>query len=166
VKIILKRILVPTDFSEEARSAMAYGITLAEEFNSSLHLLHVVDEIPGVDPFLSFSSMTAIEAQVEARAWDELGRLLPQPERDRLKAVLALEWGTPDVEIIRYAEDREIDLIVMSARGRGTHPLTGSVATGVVQGAPCPVLTLRHPEREFVIAETRGSDAHETHESR
>jgi nucleotide-binding universal stress UspA family protein len=62
-------------------------------------------------------------------------------------------WGSPFVEIIRYARAENIDLIVMGSLGLGPvgHMLMGSVAEKVVRKAPCPVLTVRHPEHEFVM---------------
>jgi len=60
--------------------------------------------------------------------------------------------ASPFPEILRFAADNEIDLIVMGTHGRGgvSHMLLGSVAEKVVRRAPCPVLTVRQPEHEFV----------------
>lgn len=57
------------------------------------------------------------------------------------------------VEIVRYAREQNIDLLVLGSHGRGpiAHLLLGSVAEKVVRHAPCPVLTVRHPEHEFVM---------------
>jgi len=56
------------------------------------------------------------------------------------------------MEILRYANDNAVDLIVMGTHGRGPlgHVVLGSVAERVVRKAPCPVLTVRTPERDFV----------------
>jgi nucleotide-binding universal stress UspA family protein len=61
--------------------------------------------------------------------------------------------GPPVVEIVRYARDAEIGLIVIGTHGRGglAHVFLGSVAENVVRKAPCPVLTVRHPQHEFVM---------------
>ena len=60
---------------------------------------------------------------------------------------------TPALTIVEYAELNHIDLIVTGTHGRGAvaHLLMGSVAERIVRTAPCPVLTVRHPEREFVV---------------
>ena len=60
--------------------------------------------------------------------------------------------GSPFYEIIRYAKEQDVDLIIMGTHGRGglVHVLLGSVAEKVVRKSPCPVLTVRHPEHEFV----------------
>lgn len=62
--------------------------------------------------------------------------------------------GRPFLEIIRYAKEQQIDLIVLGTHGRGvlSHVLIGSVTERVVRKAPCPVLTVRHPEHEFVMS--------------
>jgi nucleotide-binding universal stress UspA family protein len=74
-----------------------------------------------------------------------------------LKPELVLRPGTVHVEIVRYAKERDIDLIVMGTHGRGlvAHAVLGSVAERVVRYAPCPVLTVRNPQHEFIApAET------------
>ena len=85
-----------------------------------------------------------------------LGGLLSAQDRQEITAEYVLRQsgiGGPYVEIVRYAQERDIDLIVMGTHGRGfvAHMLMGSVAEKVVRKAPCPVLTVRHPEHEFVI---------------
>ena len=66
--------------------------------------------------------------------------------------VKVVRQGPPFLEIVRYAQEANIDLIVLGTHGRGglAHMLLGSVAEKVVRKAPCPVLTVRHPEHEFV----------------
>jgi len=90
---------------------------------------------------------------MENDARERLQNLLTEVDRDRFKAELVTRRGSPFVEIVRYAKDRDIDLIVMGTHGRGpiAHMLLGSVAEQVVRKAPCPVLTVRHPEHEFVM---------------
>ena len=60
--------------------------------------------------------------------------------------------GDPATEIARYAQDANMDLIVMGTHGHSglAHMLLGSVTEKVVRKSPCPVLTVRHPEHEFV----------------
>jgi nucleotide-binding universal stress UspA family protein len=66
----------------------------------------------------------------------------------------ALVSGTLAVAIVNYSKEAEIDLIVMGTHARGGHFLMGSVAETIVRSAPCPVLTVRHPEHEFVLPDT------------
>ena len=83
----------------------------------------------------------------------EVGKVLAAADRERFQARLVMRRGSPFVEIVRYAKSENIDLIVMGTHGRGpiAHMLLGSVAEKVVRKAPCPVLTVRHPEHEFVM---------------
>jgi nucleotide-binding universal stress UspA family protein len=155
MKIALKHILVATDFSDSSEAALRYGVAFVDQFGASLHLVHVLDVIPGVDPdplLLSVPERRQVEEGLEAAAWDDLRRLVPPEEQARLRAVLAIEWGTPSEEIVRYAKAHAIDLIAMGAHGRGGVKLLlmGSVAELVVREAPCPVLTVRHPGHDFV----------------
>jgi nucleotide-binding universal stress UspA family protein len=149
MKIVLNRVLVPTDFSDKSGAALTYGIALVEQFGASLHLLHVVEAIAGGETL----PREEIERAIESSAWDDLRGLLSADDRTRLRAELAMEWGIPFVEIIRYAREHAIDLIAMGTHGRSgvQHLLMGSVAEHVVRNAPCPVLTVHHPEHEFVL---------------
>ena len=149
MKLALRQILVPTDFSDESRAALAYGAALAETFSASLHVLHVLQAIVAPEAVPGQDESRQLEAAVEATAWEELRALLPGDECARLHATLAIEWGTPVSEIIRYAQEHEIDLIAMGTHGRGglKRLILGSVAESAVRGAPCPVLTVHHAER-------------------
>jgi nucleotide-binding universal stress UspA family protein len=153
MKIVLRRILVPTDFSEESHIALKYGVALAEAFDASLHVLHVLEVIAGAEPLVwQIDSRKQIEAAIEATAWEELRKLLTAEEQARFRVTLALEWGAPFIEIVGYAKAHQIDLVAMGTHGRGgvARLIIGSVAENVVRSAPCPTLTIRHPEREFV----------------
>jgi nucleotide-binding universal stress UspA family protein len=154
MQILLRRILVPTDFSDKSKVALTYAVALVEQFNASIHLLHVVEAIVGSSavPWQT-GPRDELDRAIASSAWDDLNGLLPSNDRKRLDAELALEWGTPFVEIVRYARAHEIDLIAMGTHGRAgiKHVFLGSVAENVVRSSPCPVLTVRHPEHEFVM---------------
>ncbi len=160
--IALKHILVPTDFSETSEAAVHYGVALARAFNAKLHLLHVearhdleisVERELVVEKYLSD---TTVPTSPQNAARELLGKVLTEKEEDELRAEYVLRAsgiGGPYVEIVRYAKERNMDLIVIGTHGRGfvAHMLMGSVAEKVVRKAPCPVLTVRHPEHEFVL---------------
>jgi nucleotide-binding universal stress UspA family protein len=155
MKIVLQRILVPTDLSDRSHTAIAYAVAFVEEFGGSLHLLHVVEDPVGVgaDPVaLPLAPRQALEKSIQTTAWKELREILSKDDYERLHTVLAVQWGVPAVEILRYAKTHAIDLIAMETHGRSgaTHLLMGSVAEDVVREAPCPVLTVHHAGREFV----------------
>ena len=144
--IVLKNILVPTDFGAAAESALRYGRTLARKFGADLHVLHVLDAV-----FLQ--ARFADPATIEAAARKELTDRVAADEQwcDHTHAVIK-KFESPSDAIVRYAKAAAIDLIVMGTHGRNgaEHLLMGSVAERVVRTAPCPVLTVRHPEREFI----------------
>jgi len=153
--IKLKKILVPTDFSDFSKPAVEYACALAARFESELHLVHVIDD-PVVhvhDP--TMISMGALYDKQEERheiARTELQKLTDGWENG-IEALCETRQGATFVEIVRYAKDNDIDLIVIGTHGRGglMHVLIGSVAERVVRKAPCPVLTVRPEGHQFVM---------------
>jgi nucleotide-binding universal stress UspA family protein len=150
--IDLKRILVPTDFSETSEAALRYGVELARRFSARLCLLHV-PEHPGEATETEYP-VDLFETMQNA-ADDRLPHLLSEAERHELRPECAMRLGTPWEEIVRHAEEHDIDLIVMGTHGRDglARLLLGSVAEMVVRKASCPVLTVHHPEHQFVMSE-------------
>ena len=141
--LALKRILVPTDFSETSDAALNYGFGLVQTFSAQLYLLHV----PGKtgENFEADFPM----GQFEKMARERLELVASPEETKQLRPEYAMRIGVPADEIVRFASDRDIDLIVMGTHGRSgvTHMLMGSVAEKVVREAPCPVLMVRHRRR-------------------
>jgi nucleotide-binding universal stress UspA family protein len=88
--------------------------------------------------------------QWQQQARERLAALVPDHETSRSR--MATVVGSPFYEIVRYAEEQQIDLIVIGTHGRGPigHMLLGSVAEKVVRKSPCPVLTVREPQHHFV----------------
>ena len=144
--IAVKRILVPTDFSDTSDEALKYGVGLAQAMSARLYLLHVPGET-GVNFEADFPMV-----EFENAAGERLETLVSQQDARQLRPEYALRIGVPSDQIVRYASDRDIDLIVMGTHGRTgvPHMVMGSVAEKVVRSAPCPVLTVRHPRRAFV----------------
>jgi len=155
--IVLKKILVPTDFSDPSANALRYAKALGDNFGAALHLMHVVNDTSFAYAWMAPEG--AVPADIDLRAEMEkhvrvqLDQVLTPEEQKRFRAQLVLKVGSPFLEIVRYAKSEDIDLIVMGTHGRGpiAHMLMGSVAEKVVRKASCPVLTVRHPEHEFVL---------------
>jgi nucleotide-binding universal stress UspA family protein len=150
--IALKRILVPYDFSETSAAAVKYGVGLARNFGARLYFLHVGDRAQSdVDTEFPIGLAGAVEDAVRER----LLRIVSPQEQAEFRPELAVRPGAPAAEIVRYAKTQDIDLIVMGTHGRGFvgHVMMGSVAEKVVRTAPCPVLTVRNPNRAFVVAD-------------
>ncbi|HEV3416434.1 MAG TPA: universal stress protein [Pirellulales bacterium] len=154
--IQIKNVLVPTDFSEPSDVALRYGKAFAENFQAALHLIHVLDESALVYPWTSPDgtpiALGAARSEMENMIKDRLSKILSDAEREKYSARVSTLCGSPFMEIVTYAKAQSIDLIVMGTHGRGpiAHMLMGSVAEKVVRKAPCPVLTVRHPEHEFI----------------
>jgi len=156
--IALNHILVATDFSEAADVALAYGRALARRFGATLHVLHVVEDwgarFAEFPIYIDDLGRLRIEEEAAARA--RLHMLLSEEDRQALPAkAVVLTSTSPAATIVAYARDAmpRIDCIVMGTHGRGAvaHLVMGSVAERVVRAAPCPVLTVHHPQHEFVL---------------
>jgi nucleotide-binding universal stress UspA family protein len=163
--IKINNVLVATDFGEASVVALGYGREFARMFEARLHVLHVIEyptiyngaEVAGVD-------FTRVQAELDASAQKALDRIVTAEDREQLRVVTTIRTGnTPAFEIASYAKLANIDMIIMGTHGRGfmSHLLMGSVAEKVVRMAPCPVLTVHHPEHEFILP-----DAMETVASR
>jgi len=148
--IALQRILVPHDFSETSEAAVKYAVALAKNFGARLHLLHVGDQARLA---LDTEFPLGLEGAVEDAVRERLLKILTPAEQADLKPEFAVRAGVPATEIIRYAKDHDVDLIVMGTHGRGFvgHALMGSVAEKVVRTAPCPVLSVQTKQHEFVM---------------
>jgi len=159
--ITLKKILVPTDFSECSEAAMRYGFELAHTFDATLHLLHVVED-PSTTPWGAEGFALSI-GDVLRQFQDEARKRLRASvaDSDRGRVVVFCPIAAPVPEILRYAQDQSVDLIVMGTHGRGpvAHALIGSVAERVVRRAPCPVLTVRQAQHSFLDVSTRPAGA-------
>jgi nucleotide-binding universal stress UspA family protein len=148
--MIIKNILVPVDFSPTSDAALAYARMVAETFQSTLHVLHVVPD-PAGQPWAAEAfgvSGAAIREQWERDANTKLEALVPAAERaDRVR--LVIRAGVAVWQILEYAKEANVDLIVIGTHGRSpiAHALIGSVAERIVRKATCPVLTIRPPVR-------------------
>ena len=137
------RVLVAYDNSGDAELALNYGTMLAEQYQTELHLLHVIGDAAPNEPELAWSEATR-EASYELVARN-LKLAIPKEARLWCNIVTAVRLGEPAQEILNYAREREIDLICMGASGAGSglDKLFGSTADRVLRQAPCPVLVSR-----------------------
>lgn len=152
--IRLERILVATDFSDPARTALDYGRELARQFGASLQVLNVAPSLAAsMTPALYPLAMPDMQKDVEDASRQQLDALLTEDDRVDLHATAVVRTSaSPATAIVEYARDARSDIIVVGTHGRGgvSHLLLGSVAERVGRMAHCPVLMVRHPEREFV----------------
>ena len=138
----LERILVPLDFSACSEAALTYAVTLATKCDANLHLLHVLSQGDSDRSSRSRSEAIHRTSQLITRL-SEIREVLAE---GIVRNVLS---GIPTDEIVRYATEKHIDLIVMGTHGRTglAHLVLGSVAEKVLKSAPCPVVTVRANEK-------------------
>ncbi len=153
--IQLKKILFPTDLSDAAGEAQLYACSLAEQYGAELHVLSVVQDVTLVSPdpnnpwVIPASSLDEVKASVSQTL-----EKIPDPKWSVGKSIVrTVRTGIPFLEIIRYAKEQDVDLIVIGTHGRTglVHVLLGSVAEKVVRKAPCPVLTVHPKGHQFVM---------------
>lgn len=149
----ISRILVPIDGSESAFRAASFAIGMAAKYEATLYLVHVLELNPnfaamgiyGLSLGEEISRMQA-DAKKQADLWFEKVKKEAENAGVRTKSEIVSEFPlTLTGEIVNYAERNAIDLIVMGSRGRTGFKklLLGSVASGVVTYASCPVLVIK-----------------------
>ena len=147
----MESILVPIDFSATSKKALVYATRMAEQFGAKVILLHVVEPI--ATPDLAYHPLMLEPEKAKQAAKEGLDKLCRQL---RLSAPLLdrtmVRFGTPFAEITGAARTLKVDLIVLTTHGYTglKHVFMGSTAERVVRHAPCPVLTVRDKERDFV----------------
>lgn len=134
------RVLVPIDFSEKSLQALADTIVFAESL-SAVYVIHVLKPLEAVDPGVVWETIDDSKRSENVRKLFE--EKFPSSEYKGLN--FAVPVGDPTAEIIDYAEQQKIDLIVMPSRGRTgiSRFFMGSIAERVIRFAHCPVLVLR-----------------------
>jgi nucleotide-binding universal stress UspA family protein len=143
LKVDLKRILVAYDFSDYSELALKYGLSIAQEHQAELHLLHVLPPHSANDPEIAWYPMKEKSAYHTAAC--RLQRVVPDEVHLWCGVKNAVREGNPYREILNYAEKNEIDLICVGAQGAGfgMRALFGSNVDRVLRQAPCPVLVAR-----------------------
>ena len=152
LKVDPKRILVAYDFSDYSELALKYGVSIAQEHQAELHLLHVLPPRSLNDPEIAWDPVKGKSAYHTAAC--RLQRVVPEEVHLWCGVKTAVSEGNPYREILNYAEKNEIDLISVGAHGAGfgMRALFGSNVDRVLRQAPCPVLVAR-PLKPTVVPE-------------
>jgi nucleotide-binding universal stress UspA family protein len=154
--IALKHVLVATDFSEASDAALEYGKQLARKFGAQLDVLHVAPDL--LVTAVGLQGITAdfgrLQTEAENAARGRLEELVSDEDRQQIPArTIVRTAAKPADAILEYARDAGADVILVGTHSRTgwQHLMLGSVAERVVRLAPCSVLTVRHPQRDFVL---------------
>jgi len=137
--MIIKRIVVPVDFSEPSLAALRYAVELNQRCGATLLVVFVVEVI-----YYAAENVGRLLEEQCRQAEAELARLKSNLARQGVTVQTMVETGPPSLAIVDCARRRAADLIVMATHGRTglSHLLMGSVAEKVVRTAACPVLTV------------------------
>lgn len=146
--LTLKKILCPVDFSDLSLNALTYAVELAAKFQAELHLLHVFEGYDAIslNPELAMSPMPEWLPKLRQLCHEKLATLPSAELAARCNTIVRADReGSAIHEILTYAANEKINLIVLATHGRTglKHLLMGSVAENVVRSATCPVLTIR-----------------------
>ncbi len=140
----LKKILIGCDFSDSSLLAFQLGLSLAQEFQSELHLVHVVEP----PAYRNYTKATAGggEDSPELKRYlnDRLEKLLPEDARHWCRTRTVLLDGKPDEALVDYADSNDIDLITLGIRGQGLVEklFVGSTTERVLRRSSCPILSV------------------------
>lgn len=151
--VSFRKILYPTDFSELSAYAFDHAFSLASALRAELHCLHVVDD--SYQYWLSFDAATVPAGppteELVAAAQTELDRFLLPRQTEGMEIQRQVRRGKAFLEIIGYARENQIDLIVLGTHGWSAlrNVLMGTVAEKVIRKSPVPVLSVRHPAHPF-----------------
>jgi nucleotide-binding universal stress UspA family protein len=147
--VTYEHILFCTDFSANAQVALPYAIDLAKKYGATLHVLHVYQEAGHIAEFELSSDTKNDYIRVAHLAGKEMEKRLEAICEETVKELGSCQRkmvrGKPYIEIIRYAKETNIDLIVMASHGLSglEHVLFGSTAERVLRESPCNVLIIK-----------------------
>jgi nucleotide-binding universal stress UspA family protein len=147
----IKKILWPTDISRNAEKALPYLEALSQKFQAEIHVLYVIEDIARHEPWygeFNPSHIKEITDWEEKKAGEHLDHICERfldgcPHFSRETAV-----GDPAEEILKIVRKGEIDMVVMTSRGRKSRFSTGSVAEKVFRHSPVPVVIIPVEELE------------------
>lgn len=151
---IIRNILVSTDFSDFSAAAVEYASSFALLYSAKIHLVHVIEpgSVVGV-PNVGLNT-TALVTDLEDLAQEEMRKFVYWKLKNNTNLEQVILHGEPHREIVRYARENDIDLIVIATHGRTglAHILMGSVAERIVRLSPLPVLAVKPAEmRERIL---------------
>jgi nucleotide-binding universal stress UspA family protein len=140
-----KRILLPLDGSALAEQALPHAIAQAERFQAELIVFRVIEPLPRMGGGMSQTAFKRTEAEMQGWAREYLEGIAARVQERGIPVQVATVLGDPSKVIVKFAEQNQVELIIMCTRGQSglSRWLMGSVADRVVRGAKVPVLLVR-----------------------
>ncbi len=145
-----RKILVPTDFSEDSNLAFRTALSIAVKYQARIFLLHVIGEQSLADYCLDQSIVDRVLNESVVFSNEKLQEVIDRNQQSvDIKVIPDVRKGQPHEEILKEASERKIDLIVIASHGKtGLQKyFIGSVTEKVVKEAKCPALLIRSPEK-------------------
>ena len=146
-----RKILWATDFSENATKALPYVNSLSEKYDTDVHVVYVIEELAIHEPWygeFDRSHIDKIHAWEEKRAKERLDQICDKYLKECPMYTKHVAIGDPAKEILKMAEEEDVDMVILTTRGRKGHFPFGSVAEKVVKNAPVPVVAIPISEEE------------------
>jgi nucleotide-binding universal stress UspA family protein len=143
----INKILFPIDFTSHYESLLPWVSTFAEKFNATVYVLFVAQDLANFTTFyVPHGNIQSFQEEAIASARKRMATAVEEHFKGFAKLETRVESGPAAAKILDLANKEKIDMIIMGAHGRKglDRAIFGSVADKVVQGAPCPVLTI-HP---------------------
>jgi universal stress protein A len=150
--ILIKKLLVSTDFSPASKKALEYALRFTREVGSEITLLHILEPVMPLTFEGPAMPLPAAETESSDAAKSLKGLAASARGRGSAKVRAIFRRGIASHEIVEVAKELDVDLIVMATHGYTgwKHFAIGSTAERVVRAAPCPVLVVREKEHDFV----------------
>ncbi|RMG02523.1 MAG: universal stress protein [Nitrospirae bacterium] len=145
----IKKVLFPTDFMEGTKDAVPYAVDIAKKYNAKLYLMHVIYEVTKASGlYVPHITLDELYRSMEEEAKNQIQKAYLEETRGFDNLEYVVKKGIPYEEIINFASEEGVDLIVIGTHGRkGLEKLFfGSTAEKVIKHATCPVLTVRVKE--------------------
>ncbi len=146
----IDRILVPIDFSEHSQKALRYALAFANQFGAEVTLVHIVEQMVYPGDWM-YPPLAATDFAAEKRE-QMIDRLKALDAGSGVKTQHIVRLGRAWQEVVEIAREQKTDMIILATHGYTglKHALLGSVAEKIVRHAPCPVLSVRGDERDFL----------------
>ena len=146
----IRRILVPVDFSEHSQKALRYALAFAAQFGAEVALVHIVEQMVYPGDWM-YPPLAVTDFASEKRE-QVLAKLRALDEGSGVKTQHIVRLGRAWQEVVEIAREMKSDMIILATHGYTglKHALLGSVAEKIVRHAPCPVLSVRPDERDFL----------------